>query len=387
MTFVEFIIQFKYILIFYALVAIVIYLNRSKFEFHAKFIGLYRTKIGVPLMNALGKRYEKIIRVLGYIGVPLGFIGMAVILFFIAQGVFNLFFVPNAPPTVSPVLPGLPIPGTGITVPLIEGLLALFFVVVIHEFSHGLVARSHNLPIKSSGFAFFGPLPGAFVEPDEKKLKKQRNLVQLSVFAAGPFSNILTAALVLLIFLFIMDPIAAQAITPEGVIFTKIVEGAPAAIAGIPQGTMITEVNGNAVNSTQTFFIAMQDIQPGQNITIAGPDAHYGVMTAQHPLNASRAYLGIEVKTQFRNEKAFSVQSFLWITTLLNWIFILSLGLGLANLLPLGPVDGGRMFHIVMLQWFGEQHGNRVWMNVSMVLLYVLLLLLLIPVFKAILPF
>ena len=34
-----------------------------------------------------------------------------------------------------------------------------------------------------------------------------------------------------------------------------------------------------------------------------------------------------------------------WLRDLLNWLFLLSVGIGLANLLPIWVVDGGRMFY------------------------------------------
>ena len=45
---------------------------------------------------------------------------------------------------------------------------ALAIVAIPHEFAHGIFARLNNLRVKSSGFALFGPILAAFVEPDEK---------------------------------------------------------------------------------------------------------------------------------------------------------------------------------------------------------------------------
>src|SRR3989338_644264 len=82
-------------------------------------------------------------------------------------------------------------------------IISLFIIAIIHEFSHGVIARVYNIKIKSSGFAFLGPIPAAFVEPDEKKMEKSSAKAQLSILAAGSFSNILLALLVILILFFV----------------------------------------------------------------------------------------------------------------------------------------------------------------------------------------
>jgi membrane-associated protease RseP (regulator of RpoE activity) len=52
---------------------------------------------------------------------------------------------------------------------------------------------------------------------------------------------------------------------------------------------------------------------------------------------------------------------------LIGWIFIANLGVGLFNLLPLGPVDGGRMFLLASLALFknNEKKAKRLWLIVS----------------------
>src|SRR3989344_169747 len=58
--------------------------------------------------------------------------------------------------------------------PVFFWVLSIFVFSVVHEFCHGLLARRHGIPVKSSGFAFLAVLipilPAAFVEPEEKHL-------------------------------------------------------------------------------------------------------------------------------------------------------------------------------------------------------------------------
>src|SRR3989344_8635488 len=108
------------------------------------------------------------------------------------------------------VLPGVKIPG----LPYLgfwHWIITIFILALVHEFCHGILARLYNLKIKSSGLAILGVLlpivPAAFVEPDEKKLFKKKKKEQLSVLAAGPFSNLVLAGIIFLISLFLFMPL------------------------------------------------------------------------------------------------------------------------------------------------------------------------------------
>ena len=70
-------------------------------------------------------------------------------------------------------------------------LLALLVVAVVHEFSHGVYMNIFKIKIKSTGFAFLGPILGAFVEEDKKEFVKKKNKEQMTVLAAGVFANVL----------------------------------------------------------------------------------------------------------------------------------------------------------------------------------------------------
>src|SRR3990167_2560314 len=156
--------EFKFTILFYSLVLLAVYLNRKKFDVHGKFVFLYRTKFGIGLMKTISDKFSGVVKFLGSIG----------------------------------VIPGFPIAGTGIVFPLVTGWIVLFVIILVHELSHGIVASAHKIKIKNSGIAFFGPILGAFVEPDEKELAKKKHWIQHSVFAAGAFSNFLTVIAVLL---------------------------------------------------------------------------------------------------------------------------------------------------------------------------------------------
>jgi membrane-associated protease RseP (regulator of RpoE activity) len=63
----------------------------------------------------------------------------------------------------------------------------------------------------------------------------------------------------------------------------------------------------------------------------------------------------------------------LWIKDLFFWLFVLNLGVGLFNLVPLGPIDGGRMLLTALQSITHQRRADAIWKSVSFVLLGVLL--------------
>ncbi len=380
MDFAGFLVRNGWTILFYAVIIALIYRYRHKLDWQARFIGLYRTKVGLKLMSRLGK-HEKLFKTLGYIGIVVGFAGMAFISFMLLKGLYDLVFVPTAPPVISPVIPGVTIPGIGIKVPLVIGWLALFLIIVIHEFSHGVVARAWKIPVKSSGLMVFGPLAGAFVEPDDKSLSKKPKRAQLSVFAAGPFSNILSVLLFLGL-LAAMNPLITSHVDAHGVIFSQVQQGYPAAAAGVRPGVVYDVVNNETVTSPNDFLNALKGLQPGETVTIGSSETgeQHVISATTSPQNESRGYLGVILSgNQTRPDLPLFWRFFQWLFEFFTWALILSLGIGLANLLPLGPVDGGRMLLVASTSLFGEKRGKQVWSKISVLIIAILVILLLVP--------
>lgn len=379
------VIEYKFVILFYLAIILFIYVKRSKFEFQAKIIALYRTNFGLNLIERIGGKHAELIKQIGYWGIGVGFIGMGFIIYMILKGFFDLLFIPDAPPVISPVLPGVPIPGSPVFVPFWYGIIALFVVVLIHEFSHGIVARAHDVKVTSTGIVFFGPIIGAFVEPDEKQVTKKSDVVKYSIFAAGPFSNVILAAFVLAIMVWGLAPLTNLVAQPTGVTFTSVEDGLPADIAGLEAGVLYTFVNNNTITSLPEFEAALKDVEVGEKVLIGNSESSYEVVTTSRDENPERAIIGVNVKTAFSNEDKWWLQVLLWFNGLVSWIFILSLGLGLANLLPLGPVDGGRMLKEALEKVWGADKGGKIFLKITLFMIAFLLILVFVPIIKAVL--
>lgn len=389
MAVIEWIIQYKWIIGFYLLLAILIFINRKKFQIESKFILLYRTKYGINLINRVADKNKEFIKVLGYSAIGVGFVGMIVIVGFFIKGLYELIFVPDALPTMSLVIPGIQIPGSPIFVPFGYGIIALFIVVVFHEFGHGIVARAHGIPIKSTGIVFFGPIIGAFVEPDEKRIAKSASPIQVGMFASGPFFNAVLAAIVALLLFLILNPALSAMVNPSGVKFSSIQEGFPAQQYGLQEDTVYTTLNGEPIIDADSLVATLSYTKPNDNITLGNADTQVTIVLAESPTDKNKGYLGIAgIQTDYKikNESYKIPYNALFIlTNLLEWVFMLSLGIGLANLLPLGPVDGGRMLHTTLIDIKGKEKGTKLWAQISWITLAVLLILVLVPIIKSVL--
>ena len=64
--------------------------------------------------------------------------------------VYSLTMITTTP-SVSLLLPGVDVPGSPIFIPFFYGFVALATVIIVHEFSHGILARVENVSLKSIG--------------------------------------------------------------------------------------------------------------------------------------------------------------------------------------------------------------------------------------------
>lgn len=394
-SFLNFLINNKWIILFYLGIVILVYSNRKKFEIQAKIIAMYRTKFGINAIHNFAKKHSEIIKIFGYIGIGIGFIGMITISVFMLISLWNLFFTPNAPPAVTPVIPGVRIPGSPIFVPFGYGIIALFIVVLVHEFSHGIVAAAHGLKVKNTGIVFFGPLIGAFVEPDEKEMKKRSDVVNYSITAAGPFSNIILGGIAILLMMFVFSPLHGVLSVDTGVGFEEVQNNTPAMAVGLYPNMTIVKADNVQIKNSQDFENFLLKVLPNQTVAFTSDKNETFVLTTTaRPDNPSRGYLGIigvHTATKLKNDslifKASDATTSV-IVTLLLWIYILSLGIGLANLLPLGPVDGGRILQIASQKTAGnEKKGNMIWQKISLLTIGILLILLFVPILRSLFKF
>jgi membrane-associated protease RseP (regulator of RpoE activity) len=363
----------------------------QKILFPLLYFAMYRTKVGLKFMDKFAKKFSKPLKYISYFAILIGFLGMLLITYALVQNVYNLLTKPEAVPGAALVLP-FEVKGA-FYVPFFYWIASIFVIAVVHEFSHGILARKYGMKIKSSGFAFLGILlpvvPAAFVEPDEKQLQKAPKVQQLGVFAAGPFSNILLAFIILGLTGLIAAPLANTIFQEDGVLITGLIQDYPAQTAGIQENEIVTQIDNTTITTVTLFSELLDNKRSGDSVTIQTNKSTYNIMLGENPDNQTKAYLGVyvqqhtKIKQSFLNKYGKIIPKFvIWFMGLLYWLYVLNLGIGLFNLAPMGPLDGGRMLLVVLQKFFDEKRAKIYWKNIGFFFLALVLINILFAFFR-----
>ena len=304
------------------------------------------------------------------VGIIISFIAMFFITYSLIQSLSTLIEAP----AVSIVLPGVEMPGSTIYVPLGYGLISLATVLIVHEFSHGILSRVEKINIKSVGLLLFTILPGAFVEPDEEELVKSSKLSQLRVYAAGSMANITLAIVALLIFSAVGTYGIPNTFDENGIEIDRVVSDSPAN-GVLKEGMILESINNHTIKDSDDYMDVVETFVPGERVSVGTDQGIYNLTLSENPSNSSRGFVGVQVANHFEIKESVSSvfgDTIPWIlfeiSTLTQWIFILNLGVGLFNLLPIKPLDGGRMFEIVLSYKLKEETYKPITNAVSIVL-------------------
>ncbi len=155
----------------------------------------------------------------------------------------------------------------------------------------------------------------------------------------------------------------------------------PAELAGIKKGEIVIGIDGHPIRSLNNFSDYLAGFRPGDSVEITTDKSTYDIRLAPNPQNESMAYLGVYVQQETGITASFEErlgtiipQIILWVVGLFRWLVILNLGIGLFNLVPMGPLDGGRMLQLVTTKYFGRKKGHKVWKYISLLFLALILI-------------
>lgn len=384
---IRIIINYKWTILFYLGIITFIILYRKRFEMQG-IIALYRTKLGISLMDRWGKRYRELIKLLGLCSIGIAYLTLIFSFILIFQSVYLMAKEPLEVDGSPLVLPGVPIMGTGgIVFPLVAGIITLFIIIIVHEFSHGVVARAHDVKIKSSGIVFIGPLIGAFVEPDEKKLTEKNDVATYSVLAAGPVSNLVLALIVFALWAFVAVPLTIAISQPAGII-VESEPGFPAEAAGIHDQVIITHINDKQVGDITAALAELKGLKPNETVILSNQETYFNITATAHHKNESQGYLGImlgnKLEPRWDNLPGSAAYvSMHWLSKqfgLLHWVWFISLLVGILNVFPIFITDGARMLQITTQKLIpSKETAKKVWVLINKICLIALLFLVFYP--------
>lgn len=378
-------------------IACLIYSDRKSVRLESVVI-IRRTKKGRDFIDRTAKSMPNFWRRISYVGIALAVIAMvggsllmitmtgAVISGAKEGGVKLLLPGPVSSPVNAPVV---------YVVPWWIWIIGIMFVIIPHEFMHGIMCRIDGIRIKSVGWLLLFVIPGAFVEPDEKQLAKASRTTKLRVYAAGSFANMIVACIVLLVaFVIALSFSATSIIMASGVHFSSFsapFNESPAYHANMT-GSIIA-INNIAVKTPENLSYLLSGYKPGDVVEIktidtrtaigfypsavVGGDTHtYSVRLSQRS-DGKGAFIGISKIDQAVTVKM-DTSAYFTISVLLYYVFLFSFGIGLVNLLPIKPLDGGLIFEELVS---GIKYKKIIVKAVSMGLLFLLLFNLVGPLF------
>ncbi len=342
-------------------------------------------------------RFVRFWTVVSDLGIALAALAMGVIVAVLVFGavVSTRLSAAQAPP----VSEAIGLPGINPVIPIGYGIVALVVGVVLHELSHGVVARSQKIGVKSLGVLWCVVPVGAFVEQDDAEMLAASRRRRDRVAAAGVLANFVLAA----VFFFALSALVAASVAPNAAgVGIAAVEPTlpgtntptPAATIGLGAGDIITRLNGTDTSTLSLFEDAIARTVPGGTYGLSYYSAARGatvsttVQLATDPSNHSRGFLGVEVygltPAQLKQTLVWPFSSSsgplvgpvdwlilpfasiepvaaptssffhlvgpfdhtspstFWVgANLLYWLAWMNLLLGLSNAMPLVPLDGG----------------------------------------------
>lgn len=372
--------RFLFLIISVALLGFLIYRDRENVQ-RESILFYRRTDKGLDLIDRIAKRFPRFWNFYGWTGLVVGIISIPFIVFNIVISFSQMFQSGGTAGGPSLVAPGLSAETTfqsGISfIPIEYWVLGIGVLMFVHEMSHGIVAKAEGMELNSVGWIVLGIIPGAFVEPrgenmlpqkGEKEDENEENnekdeeasmgghwdqgslSSQLKVLAAGSFANFITAlvlaGMALMLFVNVTAPTGVNYIAEEGL---------PASEAGMTNGTMYSLEDqrvryGSDVQNILQDYEVNDTIQTNTSeglykvtLTDRNGSAHMGVL-----IFSSQGVLGDfidminnnrEIKDEYKNFEGFLS----WSLSGLQVIALLNLLIGLFNMLPIRPLDGGQI--------------------------------------------
>ncbi len=216
----------------------------------------------------------------------------------------------------------------GINLPFFEGIGALIIILIVHEGAHAILARIARIPVLSSGVVLFGVIPvGAFVEPDEEKLKKLEQTKQTRVLVAGSTANLLTCMFFFILFIGFFYGTAQY--REEGLLVTT----------GMAKNTVIHSINGQQVDLTN---YANLNLPKNSEVKL---ETNKGEITRK---TNEEGKMGIIISPITKDSivAVYDSQILEFVYMILGLTFALNFVIGTVNLLPLPFFDGYRTLEI-----------------------------------------
>jgi membrane-associated protease RseP (regulator of RpoE activity) len=358
------------VILFFVILGILIYRDRKNIEIKYILV-IKKTKRFRDIIDKIAKKSPLFWKIVGTVAI-------VICLFYMIQGVYILFTTQPAVQFVLPTPSAVGSSGPGyILIPFWFWIITIFTILVPHELFHGIMARTEKIKLKSVGLLLLAIFPGAFVEPDEKELKKAKILTKLRIFSMGSFANFLVSFLIFYLTLYLIWPLSVS----PGIKLLNVTQEAPADLAGLKAGMILTEVNGRKItptyaeylNGSTYLFDEIGNAKPNETVVIRSDGNSYNVKLGFNEKTNS-TYMGITYTPLFKIDPEFFLGVLI---PLLTMISLFSLAVGIVNILPIYPLDGG-----LIVQAITDRFAKKRSKQIVRAITYLVLIILVYSFFK-----
>ena len=160
----------------------------------------------------------------------------------------------------------------------------------------------------------------------------------------------------------------------DGIAIDRVIPDSPS--DGILKDGMVLEsINNQKINDSESYVKIIGSYSPGDNVTVQTDQGTYHVTLGKNPNNESVGFFGIQANKHFElvNDSLGPLPWILFeLIDLFQWVAMLNLGIGLFNLLPIKPLDGGYMLEILLSYKLSEEHYKPIVNALSVVLAMVI---------------
>ncbi len=363
-----------------------------------------RTKKGLDMIDRIAKKAPRFWSIYGWTGFAVGIISIFVAAQQIGSSLLQIGNTTGGasagPKAVLPSLQGeATMGGAALFIPIEYWLISIGVLMFVHEMSHGIVARSEDFDLNSVGWMVMGIIPGAFVEPKGEKMLPNKDEEEtadeesedddseeedeehhgmwdqgnwksrIKVLSAGSFANYITAAL----FLILLTGLTAATTSTLG-LFYQADNSYPAGQAGMTNGTLYS-INNQSVKSLKQMQSATDGLEPGDSVIMNTSEGVFNV-TATSREDFEGGYIGLQFArnpvTEYKQGYSSYAGALSWITGLIQMIAVLNIGIGLFNMLPAKPLDGGGILGVFVEKFTGEE--NLKYVNIWSIAVWALIL-------------
>jgi len=353
-------------LVFIGIVVFVVWNDRKNVK-PAGLVLMRRTKQGREWLYRTARRWPRAWKALSTVGVIVAIPAMVYVCYFIISNAMRLAtgHLAGAVKLVLPWSSFAEAPGLFL-VPWYFWVLGIAVVIIPHELFHGIACRIGKISVKSLGWMLFLFVPGAFVDPDVRDLARASRVAKLRVYAAGSFANLATGLVCIIIWMVLLGAFFTQA----GVIPSAIVADGPWHTANV-SGTAILQINNFSTISQEDYVAVMQSIPPGSSVSIETTSGNYTLTTV-----ASNETSGSDIGTVGPYSPYYRINAaarpfydpISFLVTLFSWLFTITVGIGIFNLLPIKPLDGGLIFEEIAGKFLHKNATRMATMGVSLLM-------------------